>query len=214
MIKLHGIQISNYYNSAKLALLEKGIEFEEVQAMPRQDDEFISISPMGKVPCLEVNGKFLTETSVIFDLMEDVHPEPALYPADAFDRAKAKEILHYIELYVDLPARRLLPQVFFGAPANEAAVAEARPVLEKGLRSLRQLANFGPYFCGSTMTYADLAAPFHFGLANQLTQAVYGWDIVAELPGLDKCIEQVSARPHAQKTLGDLQKAMAAMQAK
>ncbi len=212
MLKLHGIQVSNYYNSAKLALLEKGVDFEEVQEMPRQEAEFTAKSPMGKVPCLEIDGKYLTETNVIFDLLEDLHPEPALYPADPFERAKAKEILHYIELYIDLPARRHLPTVFFNAPRNEAAVEEARPVLENGLRGLRQLAQFGPFIAGPSYTYADIGALFHFGLARQVVQAISDWDIVAEVPGLEKCLEQLSERPVAQRVLGDLQKAMAALQ--
>ena len=32
MIQLHGFAISNYYNKAKMALLEKGVPFEEVYA--------------------------------------------------------------------------------------------------------------------------------------------------------------------------------------
>ena len=43
-------------------------------------------------------------------------------------------------------------------------------------------------------------------------QAVYGWDIVAEVPGLGKCLEQIGERPAAQRVLGDLQAAMAAFQ--
>lgn len=214
MLKLHGFPVSNYYNSVKLALLEKNVEFEEVSEMPRQEESFTSKSPMGKVPCLEIDGRFLTETSVIFDLIEDLHPEPALYPADPFARAKAKEILHYIELYIDLAARRHFPTVFRGAPVNDAALAEARPVLENGLRSLRQLASFDPFLCGSAYTYADISALFHFGLANMATQKIYDWDIVAEVPGLQNCLDQVAARPAAKQVLADLQAGMAALAGK
>lgn len=50
MLKLHGFSISNYYNMEKIALLEKGIEFEEVDTRPSQEDDYLSMSPMGKVP--------------------------------------------------------------------------------------------------------------------------------------------------------------------
>ena len=90
MYKLHGFHLSNYYNTVKLALIEKGVDFEEVQNMPRQDADFKAISPMGKVPCLEVDGQYLTEANVIYDLLEDQHPGTPLYPADPFARAKTR----------------------------------------------------------------------------------------------------------------------------
>ncbi len=212
MYRLHGFNLSNYYNSVKLGMIEKGVDFEEVENMPRQDADFKAISPMGKVPCLEVDGQYLTEANVIYDLLEDRHPETPLYPADPFARAKAKELVHYIELYIDLPARRHIPSVFLGAPRNDAAVEEVRPALENGLAALRQLARFDPFVAGSTYGYADIAALFHIGLASQVIQAVYDWDIIAEVPGLAKCLEQIGERPAAKRVLGDLQTAMAALQ--
>ncbi|MEE9254525.1 MAG: glutathione S-transferase N-terminal domain-containing protein, partial [Pseudomonadales bacterium] len=59
MLKLHGFPISNYFNMAKIALLEKGIEFEEVTTRPSQEDEYLDRSPMGKVPCLETDAGFI-----------------------------------------------------------------------------------------------------------------------------------------------------------
>ena len=40
MIKLHGVPVSNYYNMAKLAMLEKGIDFEEIANPASQETEF------------------------------------------------------------------------------------------------------------------------------------------------------------------------------
>ena len=34
MLKLYGFAVSNYYNMVKLALLEKGVAFEEVPFFP------------------------------------------------------------------------------------------------------------------------------------------------------------------------------------
>ena len=70
MLKLHGMSQSNYYNAAKMALLEKGAEFEEVKAFPSQKDDYLPKSPMGKVPCLETPQGFLSETSVIIDYVD------------------------------------------------------------------------------------------------------------------------------------------------
>ena len=51
MIQLCGFAISNYYNKAKIALIEKGIAFEEVLVRtPITDPVQLAHSPMGKVP--------------------------------------------------------------------------------------------------------------------------------------------------------------------
>ena len=65
MLKLYGFAVSNYYNMVKLALLEKGLPFEEVRFYPTQSPESLAISPRGKVPVLEVKQGFINETSVI-----------------------------------------------------------------------------------------------------------------------------------------------------
>ena len=48
MLKLGGFAVSNYYNKVKVALLEKGIPFEEVFCTTSQDEAYLQRSPMGK----------------------------------------------------------------------------------------------------------------------------------------------------------------------
>lgn len=96
MTKLHGFAVSNYYNMVKFALLEKGAKFEEVAAMPSQENDYKAESPMGKVPCLETDKGFLSETNVILEYIEASHASPALLPADAFAAAKVREVMKVV----------------------------------------------------------------------------------------------------------------------
>jgi glutathione S-transferase len=203
MIKLHGFCVSNYYNMVKFALLEKGLEFEEVHAMPNQESDFTSKSPMGKVPCLEVDGRGLSETSIIMDYLEETTDSQPLYPADAFERAKARELIRCCELYIELAARRHYGHLFFGEDINEAAVAEVKPIMEKGVRAINQLASFGPYFTGSEFTYVDIIAYHCFSYPANIAQAIYDWDIIADIPGLKESMAAIGARAHCQKVDAD-----------
>jgi glutathione S-transferase len=63
MLKLYGFSVSNYYNMVKLALLEKGLPFEEVTFYGGADPEALAISPRGKVPVLGVEQGFINETA-------------------------------------------------------------------------------------------------------------------------------------------------------
>lgn len=208
MIKLYGVPLSNYYNTIKLSLLEKGIDFEEVMSPPNQESDYLAKSPMGKVPCIETSDGFLSESSAIMEYLEATHPAKALFPKDAYASAKVRELNKVLELYIELAARRHLGSVFFGAPRSAEATEEVRPMIEKGLAAVKQLGSFDPYFTGSDFTYADIFGFYTFGLANMLTQAVYQWDIVAEIPGLGATLELIGSRDTTQSVNAAMQAAM------
>ena len=67
MLKLYGAPLSNYYNMVKVSLLEKRLPFEEVLRPPTQEEEYLAKSPMGKIPTLETERGFITETHAILD---------------------------------------------------------------------------------------------------------------------------------------------------
>jgi len=210
MIKLHGVPVSNYYNMVKMAMLERGIDFEEVSNPASQEAEFKKKSPMGKMPFIETDAGSLCETSVILDYLEAIHPTNSLYPTDPFEKAKTQEIMRVLEHYIELAGRRHFAHVFFKGPKSEAAVEEVRPIIENGLAALRQLCSLGPYFCGANFGYADIVAHSSFGYANMATQAVYGWDITAEIPGLADSLAATDARESTKKVDADLAAAMKA----
>ena len=79
VLKLHGFTVSNYFNMVKMALIEKGIDFEFVDVRPNQEGNFLAKSPMGKVPCLETDDGFISETNVIFEYLEDLGQGVALF---------------------------------------------------------------------------------------------------------------------------------------
>ena len=212
MIKLYGFPVSNYFNMVKLALLEKRIEFEVITTTPSQDAAYKSKSPMGKVPCIETPRGFLSETAAILDYLEEMNPNPPLLPADAYARAKVRELMHGLELYVELPARRHYGHVFFGGPRSQAAVDEVRPVVENALAALRQLSG-GQYLAGDQFTLADIVAYYSFGYAQMALKTVYDWDIVVAVPGLAEKLARIAARPMTAKVDADQQAAMAALTA-
>ncbi len=211
MIKLIGFQVSNYYNMVKYVLLEKGIDFEEVSAMPSQEGDFKAKSPMGKVPCIETEHGYLSETSAILAYIETLQPSPSLFGSDPWQGAKIREVCKEIELYIELQGRRHYPEIFFGEGRNEAAVTEAKPVIENGLKALKHNGSFSPFICGE-FSAADIVAAHTFIYAAPVCQAVYGWDIVAEVPGLQEAIDATNAREAGAKVAADHGAAMKAFQ--
>jgi glutathione S-transferase len=182
MIRLHGFPVSNYYNKVKLALLEKGVPFEEVYVRPSQDEKVTAVSPMGKIPYVEWDGQVLVESQVINEWLDELHPEPALMPKDAHERARIRELLAILEMHLELPARRLYKEAFFGGTVSDETKQEVERELAKGVRALRARARFSPYVGGAQYTLADCAAIVHLPLVSMASKKIYGRDV---LEGID-----------------------------
>lgn len=121
MITLCGFPLSNYYNKVKLVLLEKGIPFaEEYTKAHSHDEAVLSRSPLGKVPFIKTPQGALCESQVIVDYLEAAYPDaPRLIPADAWQAAKVRELVTYVELHLELVARELYPEAFFGGQVRD-----------------------------------------------------------------------------------------------
>ena len=214
-ITLCGFAVSNYYNKVKLSLLEKGVPFAEALVFTSQKEEMLAESPMGKVPFLRTSKGVLSESQVLTEFIEDSWPEPPLYPRDAFERAKCRELIEHLELHIELPARRLYAEAFFGGTVSEETKKEVASLLEKGLKSLARLARFAPFIGGDSFTHADCAAWVHLPLVSQATRKIYGRDFLDEfLPQAKAYIKLVGERPHAQKVNEDRKAGMEAFMAK
>jgi glutathione S-transferase len=211
MLKLFGAPLSNYHSMVKLALLEKGFDFEEVRTAPSQAPDFLAISPMGLIPCLQANEGFLSETDVILNFLEDIHPDIPLLPEDPFDRARARQIMRISELYIDGPLRPLLGGVFFGRTLPETAVEAAQPDLRKGLAALRRVAVFGPWIAGDEFSCADIVAYYTTEVAAAIAEAVYQWDITREIDGFSSWRQLVGERHFVKQVDRERQAAFAAL---
>ena len=195
MIKLYGMRMSNYYSLTKALLIEKGLDFEEVNAPPSQDESYLVRSPMGKMPSIEVDGQYLSESLAIFHYLEALRPEPALLPRDPWAAAKAIEFACHVKLDVELVARRCLPEMLFGKPVSEETKSQVRADLAKGTKAVARLFVGKPYAVGSEFTIADLYLFYGYGLAGMLAQKVVDVDVLEGQPEIAGLIAELAKRP-------------------
>ena len=192
MLTLCGFAASNYYNKVKFALLEKGVPFNEELAWVGQTDA--DCSPLGKVPYIKTAQGPLCESAVIMEYIEDTYPQNPLRPADPFAAAKVRELVTFLELHLELVARNLYPEAFFGGKISDSAKAKTAAQLEKNVAAFAQLAKFSPFVAGDALTLADCAAVVHLPLVSGATKIVYGRDFLADLPVRDY-LKRMGERP-------------------
>ena len=203
MLKLHGFTISNYFNMVKMALIEKDIAYEFIDVRPSQEADFLSISPMGKVPCLETDQGFISETDVIFDYLEDLGQGQKLLPDDPYERAKTRELIKEIELYIELPARTCFAEAFFGGTVSDETKEKAKAALEKGMACLKRNGRFSPFVAGDSFTYADIMFMYSAGLAGSCAKRVLGMDLMGDFPEAKALLATLNERESAKTIAAD-----------
>jgi glutathione S-transferase len=205
MLVLHGFALSNYHNKVKLVLLEKGLPFEEVVVKTGSKDEAVlAASPLGKVPFLRTEHGSLCESQVICDYLEAIAPNPPLVPADPFGAAKVRELCAFVDLHLELVARELYPQAFFGGRVDDATQARVRKKLVRHVAGFRRLAKFAPYLAGDRFTLADCAGFVSLPLVGLASKLVLGEDLLAAA-GVDwkGYARLIGERPAAQRVSAD-----------
>lgn len=207
MIKLHGFSSSNYFNVPKLALLEKGIAFEEVVSYtgvgPKYKPEYLDKSPLGKVPAMETPEGFISESRAILEYIERAYPQHSLLPATAFDIAKVQELSQFIELYFELVARRLVRNLLAGTEPDPTVLAEVESSLNKAVAALSKLSTFERFAYGDQFTLADIAAILNLPIVRNVGKKFMGRDPLSEVPGLNAYCMRMEERPHVIKIRAD-----------
>jgi glutathione S-transferase len=213
MLKLYGFSVSNYYNMVKLALLEKGLPFEEVLFYPSPSLEALAISPRGKVPVLGVEQGVVNETSVILEYLEQSQKGTPLLSSDPFERAQALALAKEIELYIELPARACYPEAFFGATVPEPIKDKTKAELLLGFASLNRHGKFSPYVAGDSLSIADLYFLYSVPLACAVAKKLFDLDLLAQMPAAKALLERLEQNPNVQRIAADKEAAMPAFMA-
>ncbi len=195
MIKLYGSAISNYYCMAKVFMLEKGFDFEEIYIAPTYSEPYLELSPMGKIPCIEVDEGYLSETTAILGFLESCVPEVPMLAHDGFRRAQMAQLIKITELYIGVESARLNSPVFFGGELNQAIADNVKPTMVKGVAAFNRLTAFSPYLMGGEVTMADFFAYYTFSNARIIAKKIWDWDLVADIPGLREWVKLMSERP-------------------
>jgi glutathione S-transferase len=201
-IKVLGGNVSPFVRKVRVFCAEKGIPYELEQISPFAPPEgWREKSPLGKIPVLEHDGRYINDSSVICAYLEKIHPEPALYPKDAYEYARAAWLEEFMDGGVVPHAgggvfRPLaLQPVLTRKDPDAAAIAGAEKVMAEQVAPLLQYleSQLGSheYFVGNRLTIADIAVASPF---VNLRHAGFPPD-AARFPKLAAFVTRMHARP-------------------
>jgi glutathione S-transferase len=170
MRKVIGIPLSPFVRKVLLTLEFKGLDYELDPATPLNPPEgFRRISPLGKVPGYVDDALEISDSSVICQYLEDRYPEPALYPRDPVQRARARWFEEYADtkllevLGPPLFFERVVKPVFLKQPTDEERVAaNIANGIPPALDYLEGVVPETGWLVGDAFTIADLSIPSFF----------------------------------------------------
>lgn len=98
MITLHQFEISPFCDKIRRILHWKRQPY-AVREVPLRDafTAVKKINPIGKLPCLEHDGRFIADSTDIAYYLEETFPDPALLPQDP----KLRALVHFFEDWAD-----------------------------------------------------------------------------------------------------------------
>jgi maleylacetoacetate isomerase len=95
VLRLHNFFRNSAGHRVRIALALKGLDYEYVSvnigpASEQKSEAYLRLNPQGLVPALEHDGAVITQSTAIIEYLEEVFPDPSLFPPDPVTRAQAR----------------------------------------------------------------------------------------------------------------------------
>lgn len=206
-MRLWEVPFSTNVERVSLALAHKGLEVEHV-AVPYDDrTEIRRVSGQELVPVLEIDGEVLSDSPAILRRLEELHPEPPLWPRTARERAEADVFVDWFNHVWKRPPNMLSDELEKPEAERDAAlIGRWRDDLRASVARFEALLDGREYLLGGDFGIADAIAfpflkypvlglpsededPFHRILVEELP--------VDDAPRLREWVQRVDERPRA-----------------
>lgn len=193
---VYGADYSVYVRIVRLALEEKGIDYElvpvDVFAAEGIPAWYFEHHPFGRIPAFSHDGFRLFETSAIARYVDEAFDGPALQPEEPRSRATMNQIIGMLDAYGyrsmvwDVAVERLEKE----AP-DETLIADGLRQAATVLRVLTSLKAPGPWLLGDQLTLADLhAAP----IVAYFLKVAEGQNLLADFADIQAWWGRIAAR--------------------
>ncbi len=113
--------------------------------------------PMGYVPVLQINDKYLVQSVAILEWLEETYPNPKLFPGSAFDRAAIRALCETINADTQ-PIQNLSVVDQISTTDDKKRLAWMAHFTQRGLQAYEELCKpcAGLFSYGDSLTAADL----------------------------------------------------------
>jgi glutathione S-transferase len=195
--KLYNTQRCPYARRTRIALLEKGIDFDVHEVdLENKSEEFLKASPTGKVPVVVVDGDSIYESNVVNQYLDEVAEGLRLMPQDPKRRA-------YARIWMAFADTDFFPPLFVASVGRERGFSEERisEALEKLKTALDKLEQQlkGRDYLAEEYSLADIAHAGNFVRLRELEQR--GGISLDGYPSVAAWMERIESRESYKATM-------------
>ena len=161
-MKLYGSLASPYVARVMMFAGMKGVDLslEEPIGGGIKSPEYLALSPIARMPILDLGGKALAESEIICEYLHDLNPDKPGLPADPYQRNQARLLSRIVDLYLS-PSTVGLFRNMNPAERDQVAVDAAAESLAQACTYLEHFMGPGPLAVGSEPSLADASmAPY------------------------------------------------------
>lgn len=201
-MKFYQHPMSSFCWKVSIALHEAGIPFESVTVNlgdPEVREDYLKISPFGKLPTLVDGGRVVNETSIIIEYLTLKYPEAAgLMPKDPEEALKIRALDRFYDLYINLGLLRIAGDNLRPEDKREPiSIAMVLGDMKTALGIVeRDLAN-RTFAAGETFTMADCSALPSLFYAQRLIP------YEPDFPNIVRYLERLQKRPSVARVIKD-----------
>ncbi len=201
---IHGIPLSTYVRTCRMALMEKGAPY-ELDPLAPQSAEQLEKHPWGSVPAMSHGDVRMYETLAICNYIDRVFDGPPLQPVDPLANARCWQwtsvfIQYLYRPAIDIVLQRLIVPAQGGEP-DEALVESSVPKSDKALAALDGALDGSACFAGADASIADYMV---LPVLHYLKMTPEGADLLAPRANIARWHAAIDARESAVATAPDL----------
>ena len=168
-MKLIGAIASPYVTRVVMFARIKGLDLplEDAPGGSPRSEEYLALTPIGKIPSLDVDGRILAESEVICEYLEDAYPEKSGFPDNNLDKATSRLVSRIVDVYI---APEVGPMFRMLNPANrdDAVIEKAAADFAKYFGYVEYFMGDGPFCVGDKPTLGDCAFAPHMMLMKKV----------------------------------------------
>lgn len=154
-MKLYTGDLSPYSAKVRMQIYAKGItDIEFTLPGEFRQGKFSEVSPIGRIPVLDLGDRIIPESEVISQYLEEVYPEPSLLGETPEARANVRLLSRIADIY-------LLNNIFMCLPQarrktrNDGIRDMLVAQVVRGMGALEQHIGTGEFAAGDSLTIAD-----------------------------------------------------------
>ncbi|MBN8487749.1 MAG: glutathione S-transferase N-terminal domain-containing protein [Burkholderiales bacterium] len=200
-MKLIGSLTSPYVRKVRVVLAEKKLDYHFVLEDVWGHDAILASNPLGKVPCLVMDGgEAIFDSRVIVEYVDTLSPVGKLIPPSGRERVEVRTWEALADGLLDASIAARMEAVWSGRSAEQRSAAWIDRQLSRvhsALRAMSQGLGDKPFCVGIHMSLADIAVGVALGYLDYRFPEI---DWRTAHPNLQRLFDKLAARPSFTET--------------